>query len=489
MQTQIRRVGIGLVVMLLLVFLALNRVQFFEAEAIADNPANIRSLIARYSVKRGDIITLDQKVVAESFETGGRFKYERRYPGGDLYAHVTGYDSPIFGRVGVEATFDDELQGEAGVITIQDFNDRFLGDAERGDNVVLTIDSTLQEIARETLGGQEGAVVALDPRTGDVRAMWSNPSFDPNPLASFDSEEATKFRRSLNPRSARSPLVSRVAQFGYPPGSTFKVVTASAALESGQFQPSSTFPDPQALDLPLTDDTLTNFTKTTCTGGGQIDLATALTISCDTTFAILGLRIFDAIQDTAEDYGFNEAIPFDIRTEASTFPDVPDDEEPVRAFAGIGQGSVVGTPLQMALVAAGVANGGDVPRPRLVKEVTDPAGGVVERFAPETIGTALSPDNAAEVADMMVSVVEEGTGTAAQIPGVEVAGKTGTAQSAEGAAPHAWFICFAPADDPKLAVAVLVENGGSAGSEATGGAVAAPIAKAILEQDRELRDW
>jgi peptidoglycan glycosyltransferase len=280
-----------------------------------------------------------------------------------------------------------------------------------------------------------------------------------------------------------------VAQFGYPPGSTFKVVTAAAALESGQFQPSSTFPDPQALDLPLTEDTLTNFTKTTCVGGGEIDLATALTISCDTTFAILGLRIFDEIQDTAENFGFNEPIPFDIRAEASGFPDVPDDEEPLRAFAGIGQGNVVGTPLQMALVAAGVANGGDVPRPRLVDKVTDPAGGTVERFAPETIGTAMSSDNAAEVADMMVSVVEEGTGTAAQIPDVEVAGKTGTAQSAEGADPHAWFISFAPADDPKLAVAVLVENGGSVGSEATGGAVAAPIAKAILEQDRELRDW
>jgi peptidoglycan glycosyltransferase len=146
----------------------------------------------------------------------------------------------------------------------------------------------------------------------------------------------------------------------------------------------------------------------------------------------------------------------------------------------------------MALVAAAVANGGDVPRPRLVDEVTDPAGGLVERFAPETIGTAMSPENAAELADMMVSVVQDpsGTGTAAQIPGIEVAGKTGTAQSAEGAAPHAWFISFAPADDdPKLAVAVIVENGGSAGSEATGGAVAAPIAKAVLEKDRELRDW
>ncbi|MDQ3954820.1 MAG: penicillin-binding transpeptidase domain-containing protein, partial [Actinomycetota bacterium] len=275
----------------------------------------------------------------------------------------------------------------------------------------------------------------------------------------------------------------------FPPGSTFKVAVAAAALESGRFNPNSTFRDPVELNLPLTEDTLTNFTKTACNGGTPIALFEALVVSCDTTFAILGLQIPDEIRGVAEDMGFNSELPFDIATGISVFPDVPDDQEPQRAFAGIGQGDVSTTPLQMALVAASVANGGGTPRPRLVREITDPEGGISERFSPETIGTALSSANAEQVTEMMVAVVERGTGTAAQIEGIEVAGKTGTAQTVEGADPHAWFISFAPADDPQLAVAVLVENGGTLGSEATGGEVAAPIAKAILEKDRELRGW
>jgi peptidoglycan glycosyltransferase len=488
-QQQIRRVGFGLLFAFLAVFVMLNYVQFFAAESIASRNENVRSLIAEYSIKRGDITTLDGVVVAESKDTGGRFRFRRTYPQPELYAHITGFYSIVFGTAGVEAAYDDELLGESGVVSMQDIEDRFLGEGEQGDDVTLNIDSRLQELARDTLGEQQGAVVALDPQSGEVRAMWSNPSYDPNPLASFESQESKQFRNSLDPNSPTSPLVSKVTLRGYPPGSTFKVVTAAAALESGRFRPSSTFPDPEALDLPLTDDTLQNFTKTVCESGGTISLARALVISCDTTFAMLGLQIPDELKSTAEDFGFNDIIPFDLVTGESAFPEVPDDEEPVRAFAGIGQGDVVATPLQMALVAAAVANGGDVPRPRLVREVTDASGGIVERFSPETIGTAMSSNTASELRNLMVDVVQEGTGTAAQIPDIAVAGKTGTAQSVEGAAPHAWFICFAPADDPQLAVAVIVENGGSLGSEATGGEVAAPIAKAILERDRELREW
>jgi peptidoglycan glycosyltransferase len=283
-------------------------------------------------------------------------------------------------------------------------------------------------------------------------------------------------------------MVNGVTQRGYPPGSTFKVVTAAAALESGRYRPTSTFPDPVALDLPQTNQDLNNFTNTVCANGGRIDLFTALEISCDTTFAMLGLELHDEIRDVSEDMGFNGDIPFDIGAEASTFPDVPDDSQPLRAFAGIGQGDVVATPLQMALVAATMATGGEVPRPRLVSKIIDASGGLVETFSPESLGQAVSDETASEITEMMVAVVEEGTGTNAQIPGVSVAGKTGTAQSAAGAAPHAWFIAFAPVQKPQLAVAVIVENGGSLGAEATGGVVAAPIAKAVLERDREISD-
>lgn len=481
--------GAGLVIAFLAVFAKLNFVQVFGAESIAGNNANIRHLIAEYSVKRGEITTEDGVTIAKSVDTGGRFRFKRTYPEGDLYAHATGFYSVVYGTAGIESAYDDELQGNSGVITMQDLENRFLGGGEQGDDVRLTIHSELQELTREALGDQQGSVVALDPSTGAVRAMWSNPTYDPNPLASFDSKESRRHRNSLNPNSPTSPLINKATARSFPPGSTFKVAVTAAALESGRFNPNSTFRDPVALNLPLTDDTLTNFTKTACNGGTPIALFEALVDSCDTTFAILGLQIPDEIKAVAENMGFNSELPFDIATGTSVFPDVPDDQEPQRAFAGIGQGDVATTPMQMALVAASVANGGETPRPRLVREITDPEGGISERFSPETIGTAMSSANAEQVTEMMVAVVERGTGTAAQIEGVEVAGKTGTAQTVEGADPHAWFICFAPADDPQLAVAVLVENGGTLGSEATGGQVAAPIAKAILEKDRELRGW
>jgi penicillin-binding protein A len=489
MPRQIRRVAWGLVAAFLVVFAQLNYVQIFAAEDIASNDANIRSLLAEYSIKRGNIETLDFETVARSRATDDRFKYLREYPGGELYGHITGYYSLVYGSAGIESTYSEQLLGESGVISMQDIEDTFLSSGERGDDVRLTIQSQLQQVAAQALGGQQGSVVALDPSSGEVRAMYSNPSYDPGPLSTHDTKSIRAFRRSLDPNSPTSPLINKATSRSFPPGSTFKVVTAGAALESGRFTPDSTFPDPEALDLPLTDNTLTNFTSTSCTGTGSIDLFTALVQSCDTTFALLGLRLPEELRQTANALGFNEPVPFDVGTAASTFPDIPDDQEPLRAFAGIGQGDVAATPLQMALVAAAVANGGRVPRPQLVREVRDPSGSVLESQRSAPLGRAFSATTAAELTRMMTSVVTEGTGTAAQIEGVEVAGKTGTAQSAEGAAPHAWFICFAPAGNPQIAVAVLVENGGELGSEATGGAVAAPIAKAVIEADRKIRQW
>ncbi|MDQ3953072.1 MAG: penicillin-binding transpeptidase domain-containing protein [Actinomycetota bacterium] len=485
MSAQIRKVGIGLLLAFAALFLQLNYIQIWAAEDIASNPNNIRALIAEYSVKRGDVETYDGKLVATTEATKGRFKFQRVYPQGELYAHVVGYKSLVYGEARLEAAFDDELQGDSGVKSMQDIEDTLTGGEEQGDDLRLTIHSKLQETARDLLAGRDGAIVALNPQTGEVRAMWSNPSFDPNPLASHDTKEVRRYRQTLDPDSRTSPLISRATSRSFAPGSTFKVVTAAAALESGEYDPRSTFPDPTALELPQTDDTLMNFTRTACTGGGQIELFTALEVSCDTTFGILGMEIFEQLRRTAEALGFNEPIPFDVGTEASTFPDVGDDNIPFRAFAGIGQGDVSATPLQMALVAATVANEGVVPRPRLVRQVIDPSGGIVEPFTPETLGRAMSAETAARVNEMMQAVVVSGTGTAAQIDGVPVAGKTGTAQTVPGESPHAWFIAFAPAQDPQLAVAVIVESS-SAGSEATGGAIAAPLAKQMLEMDRAI---
>lgn len=496
MSAQIRKVGIGLLLAFAALFLQLNYIQIWAAEEIASNPNNIRALIAEYAVKRGDIETHDGVLVATTRTTKGRYKYERVYPEGDLYAHIVGYKSLVYGETRLEAAFDEQLQGKTAVQSMQDLEDTLSGGEEQGDDLRLTIHSRLQEQARELLGGRDGAIVALNPQTGEVRAMWSNPTYDPNPLASHDTKEVRRYRQTLDPNSRTSPLISRATSRSFAPGSTFKVVTTAAALESG-YRPDDTFPDPAALlpcegpretgdpCIPQTDQDLTNFTRTACTGGGQIDLFTALEVSCDTTYALLGMDVYEELRGTAEGMGFNEPIPFDVGTEASTFPDVGDDNIPFRAFAGIGQGDVSATPLQMALVAATIANDGVVPRPRLVRQVIDPSGGIVEPFSPETLGRAVSSETAARVNEMMQAVVVSGTGTGAQIDGVAVAGKTGTAQTVPGESPHAWFIAFAPADDPQLAVAVIVESS-SAGSEATGGAIAAPLAKQLLEMDRAI---
>ncbi len=489
MQRQIRKVGIGLVFAFMAVFLQLNYVQIFAAEEIASNNANVRSLLREYSIRRGDIITLDGTRVATSEPTGQRLKYRRTYPGGDLYGHITGYYSLRYGTSRIESAYNDQLLGDTGVISMQDIQDQFLGSGEEGDDVRLTIHSRLQETARAALGDNRGAVVAMDPQSGEVRALWSNPSYDPSPLASHNGKEAEQYWESLDPASPTGPLVSRATSLGYAPGSTAKVITTAAALET-KYEPGSVFEDPFELELPQTDETLTNFTKTAC-AGGQIDLRTALEVSCDTTFAIIGMEIPTETRQMAEAMGFNKPIPFDIGTEVSTFPEVGEDAKPFQAYVAIGQGDVIATPLQMALVAATVANGGEVPRPQLVREVIDPSGGIVDRIQPETLGTAMSSETAREVTDMMAAVVQgdSGTGQSAQIPGVTVAGKTGTAQTVQGENPHAWFIAFAPAEDPQLAVAVIVESGGSVGSEATGGVVAAPIAKQLLEADRQIRGW
>ena len=504
MNAQIRKVGIALVLAFLAVFAQLNYVQIFAAEKIARNPANILRLIREYSIKRGDILTLDGDVIARSVATKGRYKYRRQYPEGDLYGHITGWYSILYGVGRLESAYHDELLGEGSALSVQDIEDEFLGEGEQGDDLRSTIHSELQKAAREALGDERGAIVAIDlssDHLGEVRALWSNPSFDPAPLASFDTRVARQHWRSLDPSAADSPLVPIATTHGYPPGSTFKVVTAAAALQSGRYKPNSTFPDPQRLEpcegpreredpcLPLTNQSLTNFTHQPCLGGGEIDLFNALRVSCDTTFAILGLDVPEDVFDTATRLGFNGEIPFDVRTEPSTFPRIEDDNAPLRAYASIGQGDVVATPLQMALVAVTIANGGTVPRLRLVREILDAGGGIARRFEPENLGDAMAPDVADVVTEMMVAAVNDGTGGAAQIPGVAVAGKTGTAQTVKGENPHTWFISFAPADNPQLAVAVIVENGGSFGSEATGGAVAAPMARQVLEADRRIRGW
>jgi peptidoglycan glycosyltransferase len=486
-ERQIRRLALALAILFAILFAQLNWIQVFAASSIFNNPANEkRRIIQAFQVRRGEILARDgHTVLATSIPTNGQLKFLRRYPHGPLYAHVTGFAS-LFQTTRLESTYNDFLSARATELLPSTIEDEILDRPKRGGTVVTTIDPKLQQAAFQALNAAQrngGAVAAMDPRTGEVLALVSIPSFDPNPLVVHDGNEARTALNRLHPTSGTSPLLSDATDQLFPPGSTFKMVDTAAALESG-LTPQSRFPNPAQLSLPQTTHKLSNFGGEHCAGGAStITLEDALVESCNVTFAEIGLKLgTQALLTQASKFGFDGNVPFDIPFAEGRFPtpaEVPDNT-PGLAFSAIGQQDVSANPLQMCLVASAIANGGVEMQPHLAKEILDPQGATVKTFGPTVFGRAVSARTAAIETHLMEEVVQRGTGTAAQIPGVSVAGKTGTAQTPSGS-PHAWFVAFAPAQHPRIAVAVVVLNGGSLGSEATGGQVAAPVARAVIE--------
>jgi len=479
MNRAIGRVGTAVIALMLMLVGMLTYLQVIHADDLANDPRNVRAALKDINLPRGPIVTTDGEVVARSVpvDDGTEFDYQREYPHGNLYPQVVGYQSFVLGSTGVERTYNDHLVGRDPALRLEGIGDVFSGQEAVG-TVVLSLDHQLQEIARDALGDQRGSVVALDPTTGEILAMYSNPTYDPSGLAGHDTKQINQVYKFLSALPDK-PDLSRAYRERYAPGSTFKTVTASVALETGLATPETPYPEIRSLDLPLTDAELSNFGGQSCGG----TLAVSFRRSCNTTFGQIGLDLAEAFVAGAAAFGIGDVPPIDLVPEAAlsigpragTFQD----EQPQFALAGIGQGPVSTTPLQMALIAAGIANGGVIMEPHVVKEIRDADGDVVRTIPVREWKTAISPVTAQAVGAMMVSVVEDGTGTAAQISGVTVAGKTGTAQTDTGD-PHAWFVAFAPAEAPTIAIAVLVEHGGSFGSEATGGRVAAPIAAAVM---------
>jgi penicillin-binding protein A len=486
MERQIRVVATGFLILFGLLGLNINYIQVIASSDLANNPANKRLLIQEYDVQRGQILAADRRtVIATSEETEGALKYLRRYPQGRLYAHMSGYYSFVFGRSKLEQGYNDELSGRAPEVALQTFVDEVLGRDRRGASLVLTIDPRLQQTAAQSLGDRPGAVAAVNPQTGEVLALVANPSFDPNVLSSHDGKTIRKAWKRLN-ADPDKPLLSAATDDFFPPGSTFKILVAAAALQNGM-RPETTFPNPPELDLPQTTRTLENFGGDHCLGGAsEVTLAQALEVSCNVVFAEIGLNLgAEKLAEQARAFGFSGDIPFDkgLPFQEGNFPPAEAFAEdlPGVAFSAIGQKDVRVNVLHMALMAGAIGNGGVMMEPKLVQEVRDPTGRIVRRLRPQAFGEPLSPENAGALTQMMQAVVESGTGTAAQISGVAVAGKTGTAQN-PGGDPHAWFVSFAPAEQPTIAVAVVVLNGGDLGSEATGGAIAAPIARTVMEE-------
>jgi penicillin-binding protein A len=471
MNRALRRVAIAVLVMFGALLVNANVVQVGQAQSLKDDSRNSRVLLSEYSHQRGPIV-VDGRAIALSKKTNDSYKYLRVYPGGDLYAPVTGYYSLRVGATGIEQAENEILSGDSDKLFVRRISDYFTGRQPQGGQVVLTIDSRVQQAAYDALAGRRGAIVAINPQTGAVIAMVSRPSYDPNPLTTHNTRQIGRSYKSLL-AAGDSPLLNRAISQTYPPGSTFKVVTAAAALSSGRFSPGSQLPAPDQLELPQTTHKLQNFEGEQCSGGSRISLADALRVSCNTAFGALGLRLgADTIRKQAEAFGFGDDIGVPMRVAPSRFPD--DISGPNVAFAAIGQDSDAVTPLQMAMVAAGVANDGVVMQPYLVAKTQAPDLSTLSVAQPKELTKAVSPEVAGQLTQMMQGVVQSGTGTAAQIPGVAVAGKTGTAENTPGQPTHAWFICFAPAENPQIAVAVIVENGG------TGGTTAAPIARQVM---------
>ena len=381
----------------------------------------------------------------------------------------------------MEATANSVLSGSDSRLFVNRVVDLVGSQQPTGGSVQLTIDPEAQEAALAGLealpGDPRGAVVALDPSSGAVLAMVSQPTYNPNQLATHDFDRAEAAYKELN-QSQEERLLDRSRENIYFPGSTFKLITAAAALESGEFRPDSQVPAGPTLQLPQTDNVLTNDTE--C-GSGTITLTLALAFSCNVSFGAVGLELGnDALLEQAEAFGFNDpSYMDDLRMVPSTFPD--DAEGPFVAFNAIGQFDVAATPLQMAMVAAGIANDGDVMEPYTIDEVRSPDLDVLERTEPEELSEAISSETAEQLTQMMVTVVDQGTAEEAAIPGIEVAAKTGTAERSETLPPYAWFVSFAPADDPQVAVAVFVENANVPRSAISGGGLAGPIAKRVME--------
>lgn len=474
MNSAIRHLSVILVGLFVLLIVNLSWIQGLDADAINNHPANVGRAIQReYARERGPLVSADGVTLAESLPSDDELRFQRRYPLGGLTGQVTGYLSVQNGSDFAEKAFNDELLGSEALVTPSSIIDRLEGDLP-GNTVQLTIDTRVQKVARDRLEGRQGSVVALDPRDGAVIALYSNPTFDPNPLASHDAKAAGAAFERLN-EDPEKPLLPRAFREIFPPGSTFKIITTVAALASGTATPDTEFPVETELVLPQTRRTLPNFGGERCGG----TLAESFAKSCNTVFGALALQMGAAtMSQAAVGFGFNQDVPFALRAVRSTYPDVAelDQNKPELAFSGIGQGNVAASPLEMCLTAAAIANSGVIMTPQIAKVVRDPKGNVLETFGARPWLTAANPQTAASVKAMMVDVVRKGTGRPAALDDVQVAGKSGTAQTGREGASHAWFVAFAPAESPRVAVAVLVEEGGG-----TGGTVAGPIAADVLD--------
>jgi peptidoglycan glycosyltransferase len=501
--TTLRRLSTVVMAMFLALMVATTWIQFVTAGSLNDDPRNFRNIYSELGRDRGPIV-VDGEPIVTSEPVDDNFKYQRTYSGGDadaasMYAPLTGFFSVTGAYTGLERYANGYLGGEDDSLWLDRLQNLITGEEAQGSSVELTIDREVQQAAWDALGDYNGAAVALDPKTGAILAMVSKPSFDPNTLAVHDSAEVTATSEALindkplvntedgsERRSVYGPTINRAINATFPPGSTFKLLTSAAAIEYDGMTPGTQIDAPNAYTLPGTSTPVQNFGGIPCSDSERMTLLEALQVSCNTAYLKLATDVGkDGMQRMFEDFGFTESQEIPMTTSAGAYPgliggDDDDDSDARIALSGIGQGSVRMTPLQVAMISAAVANDGDLMEPYLIQDVRDSDLELVDQTNPRRFASPFSSSTADALTEMMLAVVNNGSGTGAQIPGVDVAGKTGTAQD-DPRSPTLWFTGFAPADDPQVAVAVVLENEGQSTFESTGGALASPIAGKILQ--------
>jgi peptidoglycan glycosyltransferase len=483
---QIRQLAVGLMACYVVLFVALNYWQVGRQQELNARFDNTRAIRREFNTPRGPIVSVDGVVAAQSVPNppGSDFTYQRQYPTADLFAHVTGYYTFAFGSTGLERTQNAVLTGSTAEQQLRNLPGIITGSDTSG-TVQMALRSDLQQVAKDALGEREGSVVVIEPATGAVRAMWSFPSYDPNLIANPDFEAA---RAVINfyENYPGNPLLANAYQQRYMPGSTFKILTTGIALENGVVDLSTTFPDESEFLPPQTTDPIENFEGTVCGG----DLTEVFTRSCNIAFARTALDIgVERMVQGVANWGVGEPVPIDLpRPAASTFGPTEDLAQnlPLLAIRGFGQNEVQMVPLHMAMVAGAVANGGQMMKPYVVEATLDHDGRILEQAQPEVWKTPISPTTADTLTNLMVSVAETGTASCciALEGGVPVAAKTGTAQlngPGEPERSHAWIVAFAPADNPQYAVAVTILGTNEEISASTGGRLAGPVAKIVLD--------
>jgi penicillin-binding protein A len=479
MNQALRRVSLACLVMFLLLLVNANYVQAFEAGKLVNDPGNGRTFAQQYQYQRGSIITADNKTIAESRHVTGIYSYQRFYPDPLPYAPVTGYDTP-YSATGIEQAEDKMLAGTDPRLTVRNLIDLITGKPKKGATVQLTINSAAQQAAYAALkaSGLPSGAVAIDPSTGAILALASYPSFNPNKLATFNGTVLKRNdQRYLD--SPQQPLLNRAINETFPPGSTFKVVTSSAAFSTGRYNPKTLYNAPTNLTLPDTTHQLINYDNEPCGSGGKQPLIFAFTVSCNTVFGGLGMHLGGRVlRHQANKFGMNRTLYIPMEVSPSDYP--PVSNPAYTAYSAIGQYSDTVTPLQEAMFAAAIANHGTLMHPYLVQRVIAPNLTNLVTARPSVLSQAVSPHVASEMTQMMASVVSSPYGTAhatAYVPGLPIAGKTGTAQNGPNntGLDDAVFTCFAPVDNPQIAVGVVVKGGG------LGADASAPVAVKIIE--------